>query len=201
MHGVVVDFDCSADRSDRSEACRPTMADTPIQVDYEHAPELVWRALAESTLLARWLMPNDIVARAGHRFHFRTKPLPGFDGTVACEVLEAIPGRRLSYSLAAAGVATTITWTLDATDTGTRLTFAHAGFRGLRGLLIRNILGDAWISQLLHGPLKELLRTEAAAGKPARRPAKPASKSREGARRGTAAKDHRAAAARRSKPG
>jgi uncharacterized protein YndB with AHSA1/START domain len=44
----------------------------------------VWRALTDSDLLARWLMPNDFRPVPGHRFSFRTTPRPGqgFDGVV-----------------------------------------------------------------------------------------------------------------------
>src|SRR5215470_6773811 len=49
----------------------------------------VWRALTDAELLARWLMPNDFELELGHRFMFRTAPMPavGFDGVIHCEVL------------------------------------------------------------------------------------------------------------------
>ena len=48
---------------------------------FPHPPEKVWRALTDPQLLAAWLMPNDFEPRVGHRFTFRTDPVPahGFD--------------------------------------------------------------------------------------------------------------------------
>ena len=33
-------------------------------------------------------MPNDFSSKVGHVFTMQTKPGPGFDGVVRCEVLE-----------------------------------------------------------------------------------------------------------------
>jgi uncharacterized protein YndB with AHSA1/START domain len=65
---------------------------------YKHSPQRVWRALTDSAAIARWLMPNDFQPVVGHKFQLRTKPRPGFDGIVKCEVLEMDAPRRLSYS-------------------------------------------------------------------------------------------------------
>jgi uncharacterized protein YndB with AHSA1/START domain len=71
-----------------------------IIVEYElpEAPKKVWRALTEPKLLEAWLMPNDIRAEVGHRFNFRAQPVPGWDGTVYCQVLEVVPEQRLVYA-------------------------------------------------------------------------------------------------------
>jgi uncharacterized protein YndB with AHSA1/START domain len=60
---------------------------------FPHPPEKVRRALTDPELLASWLMRNDFEPRVGHRFAFRTDPVPahGFDGIVRCEVLELAP--------------------------------------------------------------------------------------------------------------
>ncbi len=55
---------------------------------YKHSPQRVWRALTDSAAIARWLMPNDFQPVVGHKFQLRTKPRPGFDGIVKCEVLD-----------------------------------------------------------------------------------------------------------------
>ncbi|MFU8853255.1 SRPBCC family protein [Micromonospora sp. SL1-18] len=49
---------------------------TSIAVDQflAHPPAKVWRALTDSDLLARWLMPNDFGPVPGHRFTFHTAP-------------------------------------------------------------------------------------------------------------------------------
>jgi len=106
-----------------------------IVVDYElsHPPEKIWRALTEPELLARWLMPNDIRPVVGHRFTFRSQPMPGWDGVVQCEVREVEPSKRLTYSWLGGSeqmrLDTTVTWTLAPGKTGgTLLRLEHAGF-------------------------------------------------------------------------
>ncbi len=95
-----------------------------------HRPEAVWRALTDSDVLAEWLMPNDFVPRVGHRFTFRTQPLPqfGFDGVVHCEVLECDAPSRLAYSWAGGSLDTRVTYRLEPEGDGTRVHFEHSGF-------------------------------------------------------------------------
>jgi uncharacterized protein YndB with AHSA1/START domain len=108
-----------------------------ITIEYRlpHPPAKVWRALTESSLLARWLMPNDFRAEVGHHFQFRAPPMPGWDGIVRCEVTAVQPPERLSFTWvggskeAGSLLDTTVTWTLRATtDGGTILRLEHAGF-------------------------------------------------------------------------
>ncbi len=96
-----------------------------------HPPAKVWRALTDPDLLGRWLMPNDFRPVVGHRFSFRTDPVPGtsFDGIVRCEVLALEPERLLRISWrGGADLDSTLTWTLVPEGTGTRLLLEHDGF-------------------------------------------------------------------------
>jgi uncharacterized protein YndB with AHSA1/START domain len=120
-----------------------------IEMLYDQAPETVWAALTTREAIAIWLMPNDFHLRIGHRFQFKTKPAPGFDGIVHCEVLEIIPLRKLVYSWVGGGVDTRVTWQLAPEGTGTRLTLDHEGFRGLRGFFVGGILAKGWRSKIL----------------------------------------------------
>jgi uncharacterized protein YndB with AHSA1/START domain len=116
------------------------IAKASIQAEYNLAdsPQIVWRALTDSELLAAWLMPNDFRAEVGHRFTFRSQPTPGWDGVVYCEVHEIVPERLLVYSwrggshdLTGYGeqLDTIVTWTLVSTLAGgTKLLLEHAGF-------------------------------------------------------------------------
>jgi uncharacterized protein YndB with AHSA1/START domain len=128
-----------------------------IEMTYDQAPESVWAALTMRDAIALWLMPNDFELRIGHRFQFKTKPAPGFDGIVRCEVLEIEPLKKLVYSWVGGGVNTQVTWTLTPEGTGTRLTLDHEGFSGLRGLLVSSILGKGWRSKILRLNLPALL--------------------------------------------
>lgn len=124
---------------------------------YPHAPEKVWRALTDSQAIAQWLMPNDFEPRLGHRFQFRTKPAPGFDGIVNCEVLEIDPPNKLVYSWNGGGLATQVVWTLEKIPEGTRLRLDHSGFRGLRGWMVSRMLGKGWGSTILKRNLRAVL--------------------------------------------
>jgi uncharacterized protein YndB with AHSA1/START domain len=106
-----------------------------IRVEYElpQPPPRVWRALTEPELLGKWLMVNDIRAVVGHRFTFKAPPMPGWDGTVHCEVLEVVPEKLVRYSWRGGAenalLDSVVTWTLSSTASGgTRLSLLHAGF-------------------------------------------------------------------------
>jgi uncharacterized protein YndB with AHSA1/START domain len=112
------------------------MTDTILmERDLPHPVPKVWRALTESALLSDWLMSNDFKAEVGHCFTFHTTPMPHWNGVTACEVAEVTPMTRLAYRWHstgdddATGVRTTVTWTLEPTATGTRLTMRQSGFR------------------------------------------------------------------------
>jgi uncharacterized protein YndB with AHSA1/START domain len=120
---------------------------------FPHPPEKVWRALTDPELLAAWLMPNDFEPRVGHRFTFRTDPVPlqGFDGIVHCEVLELVPAQRLRISWAGGGIDTTVTWDLVPEGRGTRLLLSHEGFAedDPRQQAVRRLLGGGWAGHLV----------------------------------------------------
>ena len=118
------------------------------QLVYPHPPDRVWRALTDPVAIAQWLMPNDFEPRVGHRFQFRTTPRPGFSGVIDAEVLLVDPPRRLCYAWAAGGHHTTVTWTLEPTAHGTRVTLEHAGFRGATGVIAGFMLGFGWRKKL-----------------------------------------------------
>jgi uncharacterized protein YndB with AHSA1/START domain len=100
-----------------------------------HAPEVIWKTLTTSELIARWLMPNDFQPVIGHRFTFKTRPIGDWDGVVQCQVLEAEPGRRLVYSWTGGGgsmpepLDSVVTWTLEPAAGGTRVRMVHSGFK------------------------------------------------------------------------
>ena len=83
--------------------------------------EQVWATLTQPDLLARWWVPGDIAPVPGHRFHLQ---MPG-RGAVACQIVEVVPERLLTYTFNATW---TLTWRLVAEGKGTRLLFEHSGF-------------------------------------------------------------------------
>jgi uncharacterized protein YndB with AHSA1/START domain len=95
-----------------------------------YSPAQVWSMLTDSAKIERWLMPNDFEPRLGHRFTFRTTPIPAanFDGIIRCEVVELEEPRRLAYTWTGGGLTTRVTYRLEPEGDGTRLSFEHSGF-------------------------------------------------------------------------
>ncbi|HTI67325.1 MAG TPA: SRPBCC domain-containing protein [Caulobacteraceae bacterium] len=87
-------------------------------------PEKIWRALTQPHLIEEWLMKNDFKPVVDHRFNLRADW-----GAVDCRVLAVEPNRTLSYTWAAYGLESVVTWTLTPTSTGTLLRMEQAGFR------------------------------------------------------------------------
>lgn len=105
--------------------------DVTLDVDLQHPPEKVWRALTDPELLAEWLLPVvGFALEPGAAFTFRTDPQPGWDGTVSCRMLEIEAHRKLSYSWMVGDMAldTVVTFTLTPTASGTRLSLVQSGF-------------------------------------------------------------------------
>jgi uncharacterized protein YndB with AHSA1/START domain len=140
--------------------------DLVFEARYPDPPETVWRALTDPTSLAEWLMPNDFQPRVGHRFQFRVERARGWSGVVDCTVLVLEPPRKLSYSWRSGKLDTVVTWTLEPSGTGTRLTLAHTGFRGPRNVATSYLLGRGWRTHLLAGRLPALLARWRADGPP-----------------------------------
>jgi len=99
-----------------------------IERELAHPPEKVWRALTEGTLIKQWLMDNDFELAVGHKFTFRSTPVPNWNGIIESEVLVIEPMQKLAYTWSALGLGSVVTFTLTPTDAGTRLRMEHSGF-------------------------------------------------------------------------
>jgi uncharacterized protein YndB with AHSA1/START domain len=99
-----------------------------IEKELPHAPEKVWRALTQGPLIKEWLMDNDFQPVVGHKFQFRSTPVPNWDGIIQSEVLVVEPDKKLSYSWASMGLETVVVWTLAATGGGTLVRMEQSGF-------------------------------------------------------------------------
>ena len=101
-----------------------------FELDLQHPPEKVWRALTDPALLAEWLLPViDLKLEPGAAFTFKTQPYPGWDGTVNCRLLEIEPLRKLSYAWTVPFLDTVVTFTLTPTASGTHLSLLQSGFK------------------------------------------------------------------------
>jgi uncharacterized protein YndB with AHSA1/START domain len=95
-----------------------------VEREIAHPPEKIWRALTQPHLIEEWLMKNDFKPVMDHRFK-----LSADWGAVECQVMAIEPNKSLSYTWAAYGLESVVTWTLTASGTGTHLRMEQAGFK------------------------------------------------------------------------
>jgi uncharacterized protein YndB with AHSA1/START domain len=99
-----------------------------IEKEMPHPPEKIWRALTQGSLIKEWLMDNDFQPVVGHKFNFRSTPVPNWNGVIDSEVLVVEPNKKLSYSWGTLGVESVVVWTLTATSGGTLVRMEQSGF-------------------------------------------------------------------------
>lgn len=126
---------------------------------YDYPIEQVWQALTDQKAISEWLMPCDFEPRIGHKFQFKTKPYPGFDGITHCEVLELKENELLSFSWSGGSLKNTVvTFKLSAENSKTRLDFEHTGFKGLvNSVIVKKILSNGWKKKILMVQLPKYL--------------------------------------------
>jgi uncharacterized protein YndB with AHSA1/START domain len=100
-----------------------------VEREVPFPPERIWRALTQPHLIEEWLMKNDFKPVVDHRFNLRKNPQPDVSIVVDCQVLAVEPHKTLSYTWAAYGLESVVTWTLTPTRTGTLLRMEQSGFR------------------------------------------------------------------------
>ena len=99
------------------------MRSVVVERELPHPPDKIWRALTQPHLIEEWLMKTDFKPALNHRFNLRADW-----GTVDCQVTAIKPHKTLSYSWAAMGLDSVVTWTLTPTPAGTHLRMEQSGF-------------------------------------------------------------------------
>jgi uncharacterized protein YndB with AHSA1/START domain len=126
-----------------------------FEFDLQHPPQKVWRALTDPALLAQWLLPViDFKLEPGTAFMFKTQSMPGWDGTVNCRLLAVEAHSKLSYTWIVGDMHTVVTFTLEPTKPGTRLSLVHSGFKPNQK---PNFGGARYGWKLMGGKLVDLL--------------------------------------------
>lgn len=95
-----------------------------VEREIPYPPEKIWRALTQPHLIEEWLMKNNFKPVVDHRF-----ALTADWGGVDCQVQAVVPNETLSYTWDTKDLESIVTWTLTATETGTRLRMEQTGFR------------------------------------------------------------------------
>jgi uncharacterized protein YndB with AHSA1/START domain len=136
----------------------PAQTDTlAFELELQHSPEKVWRAVTDPVLLSEWLLPAfDLQLEPGSAFTFKTQAYPPWDGTVRCKMLEIEIHKKLSYAWVVGDMEldTVVTFTLTPTASGTRLSLVQSGFKPQQ----KQAFGGArygW--KMMSGKLVELL--------------------------------------------
>jgi uncharacterized protein YndB with AHSA1/START domain len=135
------------------------MSEFEIVREYPRPRPVVWRALTDPALVPRWTStgrggrPEGFAPEVGTRFRFVGKPFPGWDGVVRCEVLAAEEPSLLSFDWRnqESDEPSVVTYRLEETATGTRLTYRHTGFRGVGGFFMSRLLGRVRRTMLSEG--------------------------------------------------
>ncbi|MCY1075817.1 SRPBCC family protein [Archangium lansingense] len=128
-----------------------------FEFDLHHPPEKVWRALTIPELLQEWLLPVvGLKLEPGAAFAFKTQPMPGWDGTVNCRLLEIEAKKKISYTWVVGDMAldTVVTFTLTPTASGTRLSLVQSGFKPEQK---QNFGGARYGWKMMGGKLVDLL--------------------------------------------
>lgn len=102
-----------------------------FELELQHGPQKVWRALTDPVLLSEWLLPVlELELEPGSAFTFKTQPHPGWDGSVNCRILEIEAHKKLSYAWVVGDfLDTVVTFTLTPLASGTRLSIVQSGFK------------------------------------------------------------------------
>lgn len=125
------------------------MSEFHITQEYPHSVTKLWHALTDPGLVPLWTStgrggrPEGFKAEVGSHFRFVGKPVPGWDGIVECEILAVEPPVMLRHTWKGDDrEPSLVTWRIDPTPAGSRLTYDHTGFQGIDGLVMsRFVLG------------------------------------------------------------
>jgi uncharacterized protein YndB with AHSA1/START domain len=129
--------------------------DIVVEEVLPHAPETIWKALTTDELIGRWLhmTPTGFEPVKGKHFTMRTTPAGAWDGVIHCEVLEAVPNQRLSYTWKSghetnvgygSRLDTVVTFNLSRVEAGTRLRVVHSGFVLPQNEMALRSMGGGW---------------------------------------------------------
>lgn len=146
------------------------MTEISASIVLSHPIDLVWRALTEPPLLARWFVEADLRPQVGATFRLHApvddSGVTGFDATTLAEVKVVEPPHRMVMTWRSEQLHTTVTWTLwPLPEGGCRLDVSQIGFLGVRGTSRREALRATY--QRLYGERLPAVLDELAGGPPA----------------------------------
>ncbi len=99
-------------------------------------PQAVWQYLTEKNKLKTWFHPAESDLAVGKDYALIREDQPGSERLCWGKVLSMTPPHSMVWTFTVAplnGAMTTVTWTLEAIDDGTRLTLVHEGVSDAMG--------------------------------------------------------------------
>ncbi|GAA2616046.1 hypothetical protein GCM10010399_53750 [Dactylosporangium fulvum] len=139
------------------------MTEIRVDVDLEHPPVLVWRALTTARLVTDWLPTSRFMVRDDGTFTFRAERLEGLEDPVEGEIVISDAPNRLVMRWVAENLHTVVALTIAELGSGSRLTMTQSGFLGPQGTMRRRVLLSTY-SSLFEGPFKTALARAATEG-------------------------------------
>lgn len=124
------------------------MAEFEIDRQYPYSPEVIWRALTEPELVARWTVtgrggrPVGFSPVVGSHFQLVGRPMLGWRGVVDCDVLAYDAPRQFHYTWQGdeGGTVSVVNFDVEPHGQHTRLHFTHTGLSGVGGWFLAKIL-------------------------------------------------------------
>jgi len=133
------------------------MSEFHVIREYSHSVEKLWQALTDPRLVPLWTStgrggtPEGFAPVVGNQFRFVGKRVPGWDGVVDCEVVDVEPPFMLRHTWKGdERKPSIVTWRIEPTESGSRLTYDHTGFSGVDGLIM---------SKFVLGPVRRRMLT------------------------------------------
>jgi uncharacterized protein YndB with AHSA1/START domain len=111
-----------------------------FDVDLDHPPERVWRALTDPRQLGEWFSPIDVDRTDTNKLRLRPSGLDGLTGALDARVIAAEAPTRLVMRWQGEDLHVRVAISIAETSDGARLTFVQRGFLGRRGTLRRRVL-------------------------------------------------------------
>ncbi|WP_432979621.1 SRPBCC domain-containing protein [Dactylosporangium sp. CA-233914] len=137
------------------------MTEIRVDVDLEHPPAVVWRALTEAHLVTDWLPTTQFMIRDNDTFTFQASDLAGLEDPIEGQIVTVEVRERLVMRWEATNLHTVVALTLAEHGDGTRLTMTQSGFLGPQGTMRRRALLTTY-NTLFEGPLNATLAKIAA---------------------------------------
>lgn len=104
------------------------------EVVFNQSIDKVWNAISKEEEISTWFIPADFKAQKGYKYTFTSPPNEKGCTVISGVVKNASPYLLIyTWAVAETKTETTVTWQLESTPEGTKLTLEHSGISGYAG--------------------------------------------------------------------